>query len=232
MAGFSTGPRNFDSSCFPDCKATQAVNRIIIFGRPGSGKSAFAKSLSKELDSPLYHLDRYYFAANWAVRNKAEFLAWQQRIVDRDRWIIDGNNLDSLGVRYARADAAIYFNRSKLLCYWRVCRRRLSAKQDSSDRPADCPERIAWILLTYMWDYARIINKHLPALQEKYPHVQLYEIKRGVDLEAVSKRVVEPDKCVYAEQRYGDVSFDGNVLAQPKPSSNNFREHDSTLGGL
>jgi len=37
-------------------RITRAVKRVAVFGRPGSGKSVFAKSLSNALDVPLYHL--------------------------------------------------------------------------------------------------------------------------------------------------------------------------------
>lgn len=184
------------------------MKRIAIFGRPGSGKSIFAKSLSKQLNAPLYHLDCYYFTANWTERDYDEFLALQQGIVDQDRWIVDGNYLKSLEMRFARADVAVYFNRSKYLCYWRICKRRFSANKDANDRPANCPEKIAWILLTYMWKYERRINGRLLDLQKKYPHVQLYEIRSDADLEAVSKRVLEPNGRVHAEHRCGFLSAD------------------------
>jgi adenylate kinase family enzyme len=168
------------------------MKRIAIFGRPGSGKSVFAKLLGKQLSAPLYHLDCYYFNANWTKRDYPEFLRLQQGIVDQERWIVDGNDLKSLEMRFARADVAIYFNRSKYLCYWRICRRRFSSK-DASDRPANCPEAIALILLSYMWKYERYITGPLLALKKKYPHVRCYEIRSNADLEELSKRVTDTD---------------------------------------
>ena len=195
--GLSDEPRTSKSLSVPSTSGhtntEQTVKRIAIFGRPGSGKSVFAESLCKALDVPLYNLDCYYFGANWAVRNKAQFLSWQQGVVDQDRWILDGNNVDSLEMRYARADVAIYFNRSRLLCYWRVIKRRLSSRERASDRPANCPEEIAWKLLTYMWRYGRMMSGRIHYLQEKYPHVQLYEITRESDVETVLQRVVGQD---------------------------------------
>jgi adenylate kinase family enzyme len=43
--------------------------RICIFGRPGSGKSTFAHKLHLKTGLPLYHLDRYFFVANWVERD-------------------------------------------------------------------------------------------------------------------------------------------------------------------
>ena len=177
-------------------KTTRTMKRIAIFGRPGSGKSVLAKSLGKALDIPLYHLDCYYYGANWTVRDKTVFLQWQQQIIDQDKWILDGNCLDSLEMRFSRADVAIYFNRSKCLCYWRICKRRFVTNKAALDRPADCPEEIAWILLTYMWKFERLISGRLLDLHKKYPHVHLYEIKSDADIELASRRVLEPNERV------------------------------------
>ena len=184
------------------------MKRIAIFGRPGSGKSVFAKSLSKQLNIPLYHLDCYYFSANWTERDYAEFLALQQGIVDQDLWIVDGNYLKSLEMRFARADVVVYFRRSKYLCYWRVCKRRFSAIKDAPDRPADCPEEIAWKLLTFMWKFEHLTNSRLLDLHKKYPQVKLCEIRNNADLKAVSRLLLDANKRIYSKQHYGYPSVD------------------------
>ncbi len=65
--------------------------RMMIFGRPGGGKSTFALKLAKSSGAPVYHLDRYFFVGNWVKRNPQEFLNIQQSLVEEENWIIDGN---------------------------------------------------------------------------------------------------------------------------------------------
>lgn len=50
--------------------------KIMIFGRPGGGKSTSANQLSKELGLPIYHLDKYFYVENWVERNYQEFLVY------------------------------------------------------------------------------------------------------------------------------------------------------------
>ena len=56
--------------------------RIMIFGRPGSGKTTFAYELSKKLNLPLYHLDKYFFTANWVQRDYQEFVIKQLEVLN------------------------------------------------------------------------------------------------------------------------------------------------------
>ncbi len=95
------------------------MNRIMIFGRPGSGKSTFAKKLSLQLSLPLYHLDKYFFTANWVEKNSDECIEIQSEIVNHDKWIIDGNSVKSLYLRWTRANLVIYFNYPRFLCFAR-----------------------------------------------------------------------------------------------------------------
>lgn len=48
--------------------------KVMIMGRPGSGKSTCSIQLQQILDIPLFHLDKYFFEANWVPRNYQDFL--------------------------------------------------------------------------------------------------------------------------------------------------------------
>lgn len=49
------------------------LQRIMIIGRPGSGKSTFSVMLQKSLNIPLFHLDKYFFIADWVPREYENF---------------------------------------------------------------------------------------------------------------------------------------------------------------
>src|SRR5687768_15124450 len=150
--------------------------RIMIFGRPGSGKSTFAFKLAKKLNLPLYHLDKYFFEANWVMRAYEDFLDDQHRIVAQKDWIIDGNSLQSLHIRYPEADICIYFNYPRLLCLWRLIKRNFTKNPAIDDRAQGCKERISWQLITYMWTFEYRLNnrleRQLAFLQEMHPRVK------------------------------------------------------------
>lgn len=166
-------------------------SRICIFGRPGSGKSTFALKLHKETNLPLYHLDKYFFTANWVEQDHQQFLSIQQEIIDQEKWIIDGNSLKSLEMRYARAQVCLYFNYPRWLCLIRLLKRILFKDPSIKDRADRCPEIIRWNLIKYMWTFEyrqnnRLINL-ITELRSRYPAVQFIEIKSDNDLEKLKQ---------------------------------------------
>ena len=37
------------------------MNKVIVIGSPGAGKSYFSKQLASSIELPLYHLDNIYW---------------------------------------------------------------------------------------------------------------------------------------------------------------------------
>jgi adenylate kinase family enzyme len=157
-------------------------SKVMIFGRPGSGKSTFALHLSKATDLPLYHLDKYFYEANWVERNYHEFLSDQKSLVNQERWIIDGNNTKSLEMRYAKADLVLYFNYPRVACYWRIFKRLFSKNKAIDDRAKGCQETVRWSLLKYMWSFENRVAKQIADLRQKYPNCKFIEIASDKDL--------------------------------------------------
>ena len=154
----------------------------MIFGRSGSGKSTFAHDLHKITGLPLYHLDKYFFTRNWVERDKQEFLDIQQSIVDTHFWIIDGNSIKSLEMRYSRADLVLYLNHPRWLCYIRVFKRIFDKNIEIDDRAESCPEKASWRLLKYMWTFDQRVEKSIEYLRDKYPDVPFVKISNEGDL--------------------------------------------------
>ncbi len=168
--------------------------RIMIFGRPGSGKSTFAVILYKATGIPLYHLDKYFYVQNWVERNYTNFLDIQQTMVTQDSWIIDGNSTKSLEMRWARADVVLYFNYPRWLCYWRVFKRLFSSDPHIDDRAEGCLEKMSWGLLKYMWSFEQRVNPIIATLQHQYPNATVYEICYDNELKALYKKVFSNGK--------------------------------------
>lgn len=157
-------------------------SKVMIFGRPGSGKSTFAFKLHQLTDLPLYHIDKYFFESNWVERNYIEFLEIQQSLVNKDSWIIDGNSTKSFEMRYSKADLAIYFNYPRFLCYWRIFKRLFYKNNQIDDRAKNCGETIRFSLLKYMWSFEERVTKQLNYLKNKYPNCKFIEITSDKDL--------------------------------------------------
>ncbi len=164
------------------------IKRVMIMGRSGSGKSTFAYKLHQKTNLPLYHLDKYFFTDAWQERKYEEFIAIQQELVNQEQWIIDGNSTKSFEMRYKKADICLYFNCSRSCCYIRVFKRLFCKNKRIQDRAPNCPEKVSWSLLTYMWGFEHRVNPILNRLKETYPHVQLIEVRNKKDLIALQDR--------------------------------------------
>ncbi len=161
--------------------------RIMIFGLPGSGKSTFAVHLAHQLKLPLHHLDKHYYRENWVERDKEEFLNFQQDLVNQERWLIDGNAIRSLEMRYSRADLVLYFCTSRPLCFGRLIKRRFFKNKSIQDRAEGCDERLPPHLIKYMWTFDRRVQPLLERLHEIYPDVPFYKIRTTQDLREILK---------------------------------------------
>ena len=151
--------------------------RIVIFGRPGSGKSTFAVNLGAKTGTPVYHLDKYFFDDHWRERNTEDFMRDQHEIVSKESWIIDGNSLRSLDIRYAKADAVIYFYLPFYLCLFRTFKRFFIKDVRIDDRAENCHEKVSWKLVKYMRSFEERAQKELMVLRKKYPKIRFYEVR-------------------------------------------------------
>lgn len=170
-------------------------SRICIFGRPGSGKSTFAFKLHQKIGLPVYYLDQFYFKENWAKSDYQQFLAMQHDIVDQNQWIIDGNCLKSLQIRYERADIVLYFNYFRLVCLFRLIKRLFSKDLAIKDRALGCKEALRWDLFAYMWRYEERMNYRvlnlISELRAQYPQVKFIEIHNDKELKEVWKLFIQ-----------------------------------------
>ena len=161
-------------------------NKIMIFGKPGSGKSTLACLLHKILKLPLIHLDKYFFKANWQEQNYEDFLDIQNNFVNAEKWIIDGNCLHSLEIRYSKADLILYFNYPTSICFWRIIKRLFQTNQ-FDDRAEGCDKKISLKLIKYILNFENKVTTQLNVLRKKYPHTKFIEIKNDDDLQELTE---------------------------------------------
>lgn len=101
------------------------MNRVVILGRGGAGKSTFAARLGAATGLPVVELDKHFWTADRTPLPLDEWTATQQQLVDAERWILDGDlgPYDALEARLAAADTVIVLDFPLCLCAWRAARR-------------------------------------------------------------------------------------------------------------
>lgn len=132
------------------------MQRILIIGCPGSGKSTFAKKLAEKTKLPLIHLDRLFWKSGWIERSREEFDALVSDELNKDRWIIDGNYLRTLSDRMKYADTIIFFDYPTYICLWRVLKRIVKKHGTTRDDMGEnCPERFDMGFIKYILGFRK-----------------------------------------------------------------------------
>ena len=68
------------------------MQRIMIVGGPGVGKSTLAQLLSAKLNLPIIHMDHFFWASNWVQRDKDEVTQLARVAAAGPRWIFEGTH--------------------------------------------------------------------------------------------------------------------------------------------
>lgn len=92
------------------------MQKIIVIGCPGSGKTTFSVKLSEKTHIPLFHLDAIWHRADKTHISREEFDARLGEILSRDSFIIDGNYSRTVERRIAACDTVILFDLPTSVC--------------------------------------------------------------------------------------------------------------------
>jgi adenylate kinase family enzyme len=132
------------------------MERVLIIGSPGSGKSTLAAEVARLTGLPLVHLDQAYWRPGWLEPDRDEWAAEVSELIERPRWVMDGNYGGTMAQRLARADTVIQLDLPTWLCLTRVLRRTLRQfGRVRSDMPQGCPERLDWTFFAYTARFRR-----------------------------------------------------------------------------
>lgn len=100
-------------------------NKVIIAGFSGAGKTTLAKSLCKELDLPLVHIDELCLNLEKKLKPLDEVKKIYLDICSNDKWIIDGM-YQLLGDEFVRrADLLIFIDIGFFLNTMNVVKRKI-----------------------------------------------------------------------------------------------------------
>ncbi|MDD4050498.1 MAG: hypothetical protein PHR28_01185 [candidate division Zixibacteria bacterium] len=145
------------------------MNRILVIGHAGAGKSTLAAKLGSILKLPVIHLDQHFWKPGWVETEQG---AWREKVhqlVSGEKWIIDGNYDRTLDIRLPRADAVIFLDFPTRICMWRIMKRIISGYGKTRlDLAPGCPEKIDLEFLRWAWRFRRDVRPKVYAGLEKY----------------------------------------------------------------
>jgi len=100
------------------------MKKIVVFGKPGSGKSTLSKNLAAATKINLHPLDSVEFKKNGEKVDPVSFDKAHEDILSSRSWIIDGfGPIESFYKRLDMADTLIYIDLPYLTSYCLVTMR-------------------------------------------------------------------------------------------------------------
>ena len=92
------------------------MEKVIIIGCPGSGKSTFGRKLKCITGLPLYHLDMMFWNEDRTTVPKEVFIRRLKETISTSKWIIDGNYASTMEMRIKECDTVFFLDYPTNVC--------------------------------------------------------------------------------------------------------------------
>jgi len=154
------------------------MDRVIIIGCGGSGKSTLSRALSEKTKLPVVHLDKLFWREGWINIPREEFNILLREELKKDKWIIDGNYDRTLEERLKCCDTVIYLDYPRRTCLFGVIKRFITnygkTRPDMTD---GCPEKIDLEFLKWIWDFNKEHRDNFYRILKEEKDKQIYIFK-------------------------------------------------------
>ena len=174
------------------------MQKVLVIGCSGAGKSTFARRLRDITGLPLYYLDRLWHKADRTHITREEFDRVLAEWLARPAWIIDGDYSRTLPMRLAACDTVFFLDFPLEVCLAGVENRR------GAQRP-DMPwveEELDAEFLQYILDFGQAQLPAIRAMLEPYRgrrQILTFRSRAGADAWlnalAVTLRPYRPEDC-------------------------------------
>lgn len=106
------------------------MNRVIVIGCPGSGKSTFSRALRDRTGLPLFPLDRMWWRPDGSHLTEEEFRPLLANVLRGESYIVDGNFPTSMEERFAAADTVFFLDYPVEVCLGGIAERTGKTRED------------------------------------------------------------------------------------------------------
>ena len=155
------------------------MNRVMIIGCGGAGKSTLARKLGEKTGLPVVHLDQIFWEpGNWQHLEKEEFDRRLRAEMEKPQWILDGNFNRTMELRLEACDTVIYLDYPRLVCLKNWLGRVI--RNWGHHRPDMAPGCNEWIdpeFAVWVWNFNRQYRKKYYALLEKTENKNIVILK-------------------------------------------------------
>ena len=173
------------------------MQRMVIIGATGSGKTTLGRRAAEKLRLPLVDLDELHWLPGWKVRMPDEFHDLVEKAAAEDQWLICGNYSVVRDAVWPKADAIIWLDYPFMLVFrrliWRTLRRIHDRKEvcngnvETWSQVFSKDSILVWLFRSY-WRRREAYQKVFrdPGL---YPNARYIRLKSPVEAEAWLKNL-------------------------------------------
>lgn len=134
------------------------MNKVLIIGCPGAGKSTFARKLSEKTGLPLYYLDMIWHKADRTTVSTEDFDSALTDIMSTGQWILDGNYLRTMPMRLEKAETVFFFDLPLDICLAGAIARLGKDREDMPWKDDELDDEFRQWILDFPESHLPIIN--------------------------------------------------------------------------
>ncbi len=165
------------------------MNKVIVIGSGGAGKSTFSRRLGDALGIEVIHLDQLYWQPNWVEPAKEDWAATVQKLLTGEAWIIDGNYSGTRTMRLNACDTVILLDLPRTKCIFRVLKRIWKYRgRNRPEMAAECPEKFDLEFLLWVWNFPKKKKPGILAEFEHFPNKDIVILHSDHEVEEFLKR--------------------------------------------
>lgn len=158
------------------------MQKVMVVGCPGSGKSTFSRRLHEVTGIALYHLDMLNWNADRTTVSTAVFLERLEEVLRKEAWIIDGNYSATMALRMKACDTVIFLDYSTEICLEGI---RVRRGKPRSDLPWIEPENeVDEAFVQFVKDYPTEGREAVLQLLRQHPDKQVIVFRTREEAEA------------------------------------------------
>jgi adenylate kinase family enzyme len=181
------------------------MQRVIVIGTTGSGKTIASAALAKALGVPHIELDALAWGPNWQVIAPDVLRERVAAVVAEPDWVIDGNYSAVRDLTWPRADTIVWLDLPRRVVMWRVTARTIrrwvtrevlwSGNRETLRKALSRDSIIVWAWTTYdrrLRDYPRQLAAH--------PHVAVVRLRSPDEVRRFLASISSPEAAPRARR--------------------------------
>lgn len=166
------------------------MDRIIVIGPPGSGKTTLCKRLSELTGAPRIDLDDLQIKDDGHPVPNDEWQRIMAEVIAQDRWILDGGRLESLEQDLVRADTVVVVHIPRLRSFYQWVKREARSK--------DQWLKWRWRALWLAWSWASL------AMPRVWAKIEVNKREYGYKIVHLATRDMIDRYVARLEREYGE----------------------------